>query len=482
MNTERTLKQKAVKGLAWSALNNGATQLLSAVFGIVLSRRLSQDDYGLINMIIIFSMVATALQDSGFVIALTNKRDATHRDYNSVFWFNISASVLLYTLLFFSAPFIARFYGEPLLTPLARVYFLGFLVSSLGIVPRAILFRQLKQKELAIMSLVSLLVSGAVGISMVYSGMAYWSLAAQSVTFIAGCVVISWWLSGWRPSFRISMKPVREMFGFSSRMLVTYVFNQVNNNVFSLVLGRCYGKYETGIYSQANKWNTMGANTITGMVQGVAQPTFVQVGDEREALCRAFSKMLRFVCFVSFPAMFGLALVAPEFIVITVTAKWLSSARLMQILCVGGAFLPIATLYYNMLISRGRSNLYMWNVIVQGLSIIASILTVYALGGGIEQMVYAYVSIVVLWVLVWQYFVRRQIGFAWLQALRDVLPFLLVATVSMLLTYFATQSLSNVWLLLLTRVLLAAVIYLGLLWVLGAQILKECLRIVFKKG
>ena len=95
-----TLKEKTAKGFFWAALNNGAMQLLNAVFGVILARKLSQDDYGLIGMLMIFTLVANSLQDSGFVTALTNRRDATHRDFNAVFWFNISVSLMLYILFF----------------------------------------------------------------------------------------------------------------------------------------------------------------------------------------------------------------------------------------------------------------------------------------------------------------------------------------------------------------------------------------------
>ncbi len=477
-----TLKEQTANGFMWAALNTGAMQVLNAVFGVVLARRLSQDDYGLIGMLMIFTLVANSLQDSGFVTALTNKKDATHRDYNSVFWFNIIVSFMLYVLFFFCAPLIASFYHEPLLLPLSRYYFFGFFIASFSIVPRAILFKQIKQKELAIMALLSLLLSGTVGIVMVYHDMAYWGLATQTLTFNLSVSVLSWLFSGWKPSRNISTKPIREMFGFSSKMLITNIFNQINNNIFALVLGKIYTKTETGLYTQANKWNTMGASTITGMVQGVAQPTFVQVGNERERLRGAFSKMLRFTCFVCFPVMFGLSLVAPEFIVILLTEKWLPSALLMRILCVGGAFLPIATLYFNMIISRGKSNIYMWNVIAQGCIILATILLVNLLGGGIRGMILAYVSIIIGWTAVWHYFVWREIQFSPLQALRDILPFLLIAALTMLATYFITQAIGNLYLLLAVRILLAAALYFTVLWLSGAHILKECMGYLLKKN
>lgn len=476
-----TLKDKAAKGFLWAAVNNGATQLLGAIFGLVLSRILDKGDYGLINMILVFSAVATALQDSGFVVALINKKEASHRDYNSVFWFNILVSASLYAILFFCAPLIASYYGEPILIPLSRYFFACFFIASFSIVPRSLLLKQLKQKELAVIGLSALLISNSIGLLMAFNGMAYWSLATQTITFNLTISVLSWYFSGWRPSLNITFEPVRQMFSFSVKMLITYIFNNINNNIFSLVLGKIYTKNEVGDYSQANKWNLMGANTISGMVNGVAQPTFVQVGDDKERLCRALSKMLRLTCFIAFPAMFGLALVSHEFIIITVTEKWIKSAHLMQMLCIEGAFLPIATLYFNMVISRGKSNIYMWNIIAQGCLILTAILSVHYFGGGIDEMVLSHVCIVILWVGVWHYFVWREIGFRFLQGIKDILPFLLIAGGTMVATYFITRSIENLYILLAARIALAATIYVSTLYLLGANILKECVSYLIKK-
>lgn len=483
------LKQKTAKGIVWAFLNNGATQLLNAVFGVVLINILHRADYGLVGMLTVFTLVANSIQDSGFVTALINKKDAAHIDYNSVFWFNICVSFALYIILYFCAPLIADFYNQPLLINLARYYFLSFFIASFSIVPRAILLKQIKQKRLAVMGLSSLVVSGTVGVVMALNDMAYWGIATQTMTFNLMVSILSWVLSGWKPSIKISTKPIREMFAFSSKMLITNIFNQVNNQIFSLVFGKIYTEDEVGTYTQADKWNKMGSLTITGVVQGVAQPMFVQVGENLDSLRRAFSKMLRFTSFVSFPVMFTLSLVSHEFIMMLAKEEWETSAHLMHYLCIGGAFIPIATLYFNLIIARGKSDIYMWNIIAQGCAILGTILVVNALGGDMDAMIVSYVSIVIGWIGVWHIFLKQEIHYPFLSALKDILPFLLAAAGSAATVYFATKPFSdfepsriNYALLLLARTMLTASIYLGCLWLFGAKILKECVGYLLKKG
>jgi O-antigen/teichoic acid export membrane protein len=492
---DSTLKDKTAKGLLWGMMNNGVMQLLNIVFGIVLARLLSDADYGLAGELAIFTAIASALQESGFISALTNRKNASQQDYNSVFWFNVGCSAIMYVVLWFCAPFIVRFFNEPELLWLSRYAFTGFFFASFSITPRAMLFKQMKVREQTIIGISSLILSGIVGITMAVCGMTYWSVVTQNIVFVATVSVLSWYFSGFRPSWSFNFQPIREMFGFSCKLLVTNIFNCINNNVFSLLFGRFYTKHEVGQYTQADKWNKMGSNMITGMVQQVAQPMFVQVGDDKERLVRAFRKMLRFTSLISFPALFGLVLVAPQFITIAVGEKWLPSAEIMQVLCVAGAFMPIATLYQNLLISRGKSGVYMWNILCQGLTVIAMLCCVKYMGwqltipffgsevhlAGIRLMVVCYVVIYLLWMFLWHAFLQRQIPISLTTALKDVLPFAFVAAASMTIAYFLTRGIENIYLLLASRILLAAALYLGIIWMTGAKILRESLYYLKRK-
>ncbi len=470
-----TLKEKAANGLLWGGLSNGAQQLLNLVFGIFLARLLTPADYGMVGMLTIFALIATTLQESGFISALNRRETVTQADYNAVFWFNVLCSVSVYAILFLCAPLIAAWFRQPALTPLGRFFFLSFVISSLATTPRAWLFRNMRVKETAVITLAALICSGVTGVSLAWCGFAYWGIAVQNLTYCAVITLGSWRAARWRPSRHIDLRPLRGMIGFSSRLLATNIFTHINNNLFSIFFGRLYGERMVGYYNQANKWTGMGYNTLTGMVWSVTQPLFARLSyDEPERLRGAFRKMLRFTAFLSCPALFGLALIAPEFITIAITAKWLPSAHLMQLLCAGGAFMPIASLYANFVISLGRSDLFMRKTILLCLVQLALLAALHTLG--VRAMVVGYVMANTLWLFVWHAPVRRLTGLPLRHALADVLPFAGLAALAVAAGWGAALPCGDsAWLRLVVKTAVTAAAYFLLLRLFGAKILGECL-------
>lgn len=469
-----SLKQKTAKGLLWGGISNGGQQLLNALFGIFLARLLSPADYGMVGMLTIFSLIAVSLQESGFISALNRKKDARQEDYNAVFWFNVMCSTTVYIVLFFLSPLIAAWFRQPVLVSLARLMFLSFVISSFATTPRAWLFRNLRVKQTAIITMVALVASGVTGVTLAWNGFAYWGIAWQNITYCLFITIGSWMAAEWRPTFHLDFRPLRGMIGFSSKLLATNIFTHINNNLFSLFFGRLYGERMVGYYNQANKWTGMGYNTLTGMVWSVTQPLFARLSyDDPQRMREVFRKMLRFTCFLSFPSLFGLGLIAPEFITIAITDKWLPSAQLMQLLCVGGAFMPVASLYSNFLISQGKSNVFMYNTMAQCLVQMLFMVALYPYG--VEAMVVAYVVVNILWVFAWHFFVRRTMTLTLVESLRDMFPFMVLSLLAMAAAWGASLLVEgHVALSLLVKVVVAAVTYLALMWMFGAAILKEC--------
>ncbi len=477
--TENTLKGKTAKGLFWGGVSNGIQQLLQLVFGIFLARLLSPDDYGLVGMLTIFTLIASTLKESGFTAALTNKKDASDNDFNAVFWFSVIMGIGMYVILFFCAPMIARFFNQPRLTPLARFLFLGFVISSTSTAHYAYLFKHLMVKQRAIAQTTATLISGIVGVIMAWNGMAYWGIATQSLTYILVSTSLFWYFSSWRPSLHVSFAPLREMFGFSSRLLVTNIFTHINNNIFSVLLGKLFNVADVGYYTQANKWNNMGHSLISGMLTSVAQPVLSTLSDDKNYQLKALRKLLRFTAFVSFPAMLGLSLVAPELITIAITDKWLPSAQMMQLLCIGGAFLPISNLFSQLVLSRGHSSVYMWNTIV--LSFVQLIVAILMYPYGIYRMLYAFVIIQVGWLLVWLYWVYKEINLTLWAGLKDISPYLILSIVLTLIVHHVTMGIESIGVRFMAKIIGVAVPYLFILWILRSVILRESIEFMFHR-
>lgn len=472
-----TLKEKTAQGLLWGGLNSGIQQLVGLAFGIVLGRLLSPSDYGMMAMISIFSLVATALQDSGFRTALTNIEHPKHEDYNSVFWFNIIMASSLYVILFLAAPLIGEYYHTPRVVPLCRYAFLSIVIASLGTAQSAYLFKHLRAKQQAEAGALAVILSSLTGVGMAFAGMAYWSLATQGLVYVGINTLLQWHFSPWRPSIHgITFAPVRRMFRFSCKILATTIMTHVNNNVLNILLGHYFTPRDTGNYNQAYQWNTKCYSLVQSMVAQVAQPVLVSLNGEEGRQKDVFRKMMRFTAFITFPLLFGFGLVAKEFIVTAIGEKWLASAQLIQILCLSGAAMPLSTLFSNMIISKGRSGTFFWCTFTLGLVQIATMIMIWPMG--IRWMVIAYTLLNTSWLLVWLFFVRRLIGYGYWMFFCDVMPFALAAAGVMGVAYVATMPLSNMIALLITRFIIAVVLYYAVMKIARVKILAECERFV----
>ena len=269
------------------------------------------------------------------------------------------------------------------------------------------------------------------------------------------------------------------MFPFSVKLMITGIINSLNQSFLTFVFGRLFSMSTVGSYFQANKWNSMANSTISGTVGQIAQTVMVSVIDEHGRDVRVFRKLLRFTAFLSFPCLLGLAMVSHEFILVTIGEKWTESIPLLQILCVGGAFLPFYTLYQNMAVSHGKSNLNLWLTIGQITLQTSVIFLLYPYG--ILSMVIAFSSLCILWLGVWHLLTHQLIELRFTDVLKDTLPFLLITVAIMATTFYSTLFIENLRLLLLARILVAVFLYYAIMRLFNVTIFNECMEFLKTK-
>ena len=253
--------------------------------------------------------------------------------------------------------------------------------------------------------------------------------------------------------------------------------------MLTFVFGKLFTKTPqvVGNFFQAFKWNTMAYQLVGGTIDQVAQPILVSVrGNEDSREIRVFRKMLRFTAFLAFPAMFGLSLVANEFILATIGEKWTDAVPLLRILCIGGAFMPFYSLYKNLIISQGRSDINMWVNISQIVLQLLLVLLTYR--EGIITVVWAYTILNVVWLLVWQIYANKLIGVRFIDMLKDIVPFAVISMAVMAITWYLTSFIDNNWLLLIARIIIAAVLYGTIMKLLKVKMMEECLNFLKRKN
>jgi len=476
------LKERTEQSLFWSVLNNGTLQVLNILFGVVLARLLTPGDYGIVGVLTIFTLIAGNLQSSGFTQALINIKKPEANDYNSVFWFNVIVSVLMYAVLWFCAPLIARFFHQPVLVEVSRFVFLAFLISSLGIAHAAYMSKNLMNKEVAIINLIALVCSGSVGVILAFNGYRYWSLAWQQVIYITVLNLGRYYYTPWHPSWQIDFGPVKRMFGFAVNILFTNIINTLSGQILTFIFGRFFPISQVGNFTQANKWNTQAHTFVSGALGQVVQPVLVKVGDDHERLKRVFRKMMRFTAFLTFPVLLGLALVANEFVTLVLGKEWIHCIPLLQVLCIAGAFMPFYTVFQNLAIGCKRSDMYLWcniGLIIAQISII--LLCYYFFSQSIIVVVAVYSALLIFWLLVWQLVAYRLIGVTLTETLLDTMPFMLITIASLGIAYLSIMFIDNDILRLIFKIIIGAVIYIATMKLAHVKIFEESLEFFKKK-
>ena len=459
--SESSLKTKTARGLYWGGLNNGLQQLIGAVVGLVLLSRLTPGDYGIVGMLAIFTAIAVTMQEGGFKAALINRGEIRPEDHNSVFWFTIAVSAGLYLILFFLAEPIARFYNQPELVKVSRVLFLAFLFVSCSISSDAFLLRKIMIRQRAAMDITGALVAGIVAVVMAVRGFGYWALVAHSVTQAFTTSLLKLTCTPWKPSFRISFKPVWEMFPFGFRLVAAAFVTQVQTNIFSVILGRAYTKTEVGYYTQGSKWAGMANQVFNGMITSVGQPVLAVARDDAGRRRAIFRKLTRFTAFAAFPALMGLALIAPEFINL-INPEFAPSVPILRLYCLYFMATLVQTLFNQAAMAAGRSDRYLTFTLINAAVQIATAFLTFRYG--LVTMAAAVTVANYLAVVVWYFLARSIIGITFIDLLKDTLPYFALALLLVAAAHFAFAGIRGDLWRMLAEIAAVAGLYLLVTW------------------
>ena len=418
----RTLKAKAYHGVLWSAIDAVVARLIQFVIGVILACLLLPEQFGIIGMLAVFIGVAQSFMTSGFGSALIQKKNLDDVDTSSVFYFNIIIGILLSALLYRMAPWIAAFFDEPILLALTRAMSVVVIIGSFGVVQSALLTREVGFKTQTKISLIALAGSGIIGILLAIKGFGVWSLVWQQLSASTVTVLLLWVFNTWRPKLVFSLRSLAGMFSFGWRLLASGLATQVFDNIYNLLIGKLFSAADLGYYTRASRLERLPSMTIAQVVSRVTFPVFSSIQDDTRRLREGLRKTLETVIFVSAPVMVGLAVVATPLVTILLTDKWLPCVLYLKLLCIGGLLRPFSRLNSNVIMAKGRTDLYLRLQVVSKVLTIINILLLWRMG--IAALIIGQVGVLLFSQLLTSFFAGRLVCYTLREQLWDVCPYL----------------------------------------------------------
>jgi len=473
------LKKKARASVMWSGFDALIRQGVGFIISILLARLLVPEDFGVIALLALFLGLANVFVSAGFSLALIQRKDLTHSDESTVFWFNIAAALVVTLLLFAISPWIADFFVLPILIPLTMLMACNILINAMGSVHGALLTKNLKFKKLMKIGVASTLISGSVGVYMAWADYGVWALAVQSMTGTVISTALLWFFSPWRPLPIFSRNSFMKLFSFSGWIFASMILDTIYQRGYNLLIGKYYGVYDLGIYNRADNIQQLPSGVMTTVLSRVAFPLFSQVNDDKERLCRGARMSVRSIMLITSPIMFGLAVLSEPFIREVFGEQWLPAVPILQVLCVSGLLFPLHVINLNVLQAQGHGRLFFrLEIIKKSFGI-----TLLVIGSFFGVMGIAWSRIIqsAIGLIINSHYTRKHLGYGLLIQIRDCMSSIILSAVMATVVIFFDNAIEMDGVVeLLMLIAIGASFYLASNILLGIETFKEA--IYFIKG
>lgn len=428
-----SLKNKTVKGVSWSFVDNIANQGVTFLVGLILARILTPEEYGLIGIITIFIAVFNSIVDSGFSNALIRKSDAKDIDFNTVFISNMVMSIVLFFALFFSASLIADFFSQPQLKPLTQVMASIVIINAFAIIQRTILVKNIDFKTQTKVSLIASITSGVVGVGMAFYGLGVWSLVGQQISRQSLNTLFLWFYAKWYPKLQFSWQSFKELFGFGWKLLVSGLIDTAWREIYQVVIGKCYSAATLGQYTRAHQFGSIFSSNLSTIIQRVSYPVLSAIQDDKERLKEGYRRVIKVTMLVTFVLMLGLAAVSKPMIQVLVGEQWLIAAGFLPIICLQMMLYPLHSINLNMLQVQGRSDLFLkLEIIKKCVAVIPLLLGIFIniywmLCGSVVTGIFAY--------YLNSYYSGKFLNYSMMAQVKDILPSFGIAVITATMAY-----------------------------------------------
>lgn len=348
---------KVIRSFLYSSAGNTFSKIINTVGLFVVLKLISPEAFGIASIVLAVFAVLQAVTELGLGISIVQASEITKRELNSLFWLSALISAFLYVLIYASAPFIAVFYEQPLLTDLIRTHGLIVLLFTLYFVPRNILKRDLNFKELAIIDNASLILSTIIMVILAYYDYGAWAIIGGEVANRIGQLILTQFYSTFWPQFQFNWKEIKPLVQFGLYATGSRLLYNLYSNADYLIVGRMFGAEAVGIYTLAYRIVSDTVKTITSNFNEVAYPTFARLQNQVERLRKYFFTITKASLQINSLILVVITIFIEDLLLLGGYEEWIEAVPLVQILAFVAILRTVSPIVPQLLNAQGESRL-----------------------------------------------------------------------------------------------------------------------------
>lgn len=454
-----SLKKKTISGIIWKGLERSFAQIVSMVVSIVLARILLPEDYSVVSVVTIFFTFCNLFISEGINSALIQKKDSDELDYSTVLILNMGAAVLLYVIMFFSAPYIAKIYENDIIEPVVRVMALTFFINGYKAVLSAKISCDMQFKRYFWATFGGTLLSAVVGITMASKGFGAWALVAQHMTNSFVDSLILTFTTKIRFKLKFSAERFKSLFSYGGKIFFASIITTVYNEIKPLIVGTKFSTSALAFYNRGESFPSIINSLISATLTQTIFPAMTKLQDDRAALRNVTSRYISMMSFLIFPALLGFFAISDEFITVILTEKWLAAAQYVKVFCVVYMLELIQIGNINAIKALGRSDLILKMEVIKKVTYAIIIVLFVVFSESPLLLACSAILCNIVATIVNTYPNKKLIDYGYLDLFKDIIPNLINATVMCIVVMLVQRLSLNVYLMLVLKIFVGVIVY-----------------------
>ena len=458
-------RQNVLSNLIWRFAERCGAQIVQFVVSIILARILAPELYGTIALVTVFIAILQVFVDSGLGNALIQKKEADDIDFSTVFYTNLVFCIILYIIIFLSAPLIADFYNNQSLISLTRVLGLTIIISGIKNIQQAYVSKNMIFKKFFFSTLSGTIGAAILGIFLAIKGFGVWALVGQQLFNLTLDTIILWITVEWRPKLVFSFNRLKSLFSYGWKLLVTSLINIIYQDIRQLIIGKVYSSSDLAYFNRGQQFPNVIVSNVNTSIDSVLLPTLSNVQENKKRVKEMTRRTIKTGIYIMAPLMIGLVATSNNVVKLLLTEKWLPCVPYLCLFCITYMFYPIHTANLNAIKAMGRSDLCLkLEIIKKTIDVILLVYTmrISVLAMGISLLVSSITSQIIN---AWPN--KKLLDYSYLNQIKDIMPSVLLSLFMGAIVYGINFVNLSILITLIIQVILGGIIYL-----VGSKIFK----------